>query len=1592
MQAYRDDINESSDIALLASWLRLTIRVYNPPYPPDDMKLQPPQSGEAPVSGHSTAILLKNQTYIGKGPRLLDLFYNRDTKRYETLYYAEDGSYRRLANTGTSEETSLYHCISAFENPDSTPSKQEDPLFDYSNKIRLTRSSINSNAYVRGVIARDFPPGPNAKKYVDDIPRRGSALRRELRILVGQLREELDAAEPPRINVQDYSTKLCPVRELLEDLEYNLPYLGYLSANELAQQYNAIQQKRIYLLKKGYKTPNSWQRKKVYQKRIINDDENFKAVALTALLDDDSIDINEKFRLTTRFITTVKPEKLKAAYMRIHGSTDVGKLEADLKSTFHVEGDSTSPLRRFGEATKYFSVGEGHKLQFAFLKSLLDFGQQSPSAQLAIKMGLMYRGAQINNLTQEQKDYIKSLVAENPGELAALAVVDGKGDMLDTTDEFLVAVHAKLANRHPAVLNDVQLQIRETVTTGPISENDSDVIGRVLHIEDGPPQILINLLYDTEKGELRRLGKSRLHTAPVDKVILKWMKGLSQEQLAKFIAAGNNKDGKPKTIYHKVWWVIDGQMKRGFQTDNWTQYYVDMASAQLRHGAEAEKLRPFREVEALLKYKRSRCMLSRYFEKEDTLGKVLNILSATDEWDPMASLEMFIRDNPDIKHEKEYEEIKADPIRYLNKLLDHAGVDKEGIEQVNVLLFAGGSYQGENATDSTRNIDNYLSLKSKAYSSFCNTVFKFSLEEILEPINKVEPGSLEHWLLRNDKKLLTQIRKELRSKREDPTAWIGICHTLDLDEIWNDLDENSSLENRDHIMPKPPSLQERKAFKEKYEGVEKKKKIWAGKYALAYSLGQVKSLSGKINRKDLLKVVYAAQLEGYTGEEFKKLLGESGDALLKHITETPSPGNTADGLLHKFLVGNEDIEFEEFLEVAGDDSSIAHFAINDISAQKSLRLWCSNSLSLIQDLSKKRMEQTKLLLRLQSETTGAPSEMIKIVEEEISSLDEKIKTHQFRIDSKQKSQLRRLIGNTKTQEFEAILKHNVGEAMLAEPEKFKDFDITPLELRLMGGQMLAEVGIESENYLRTGKGFHRATVTGLEAFEEVNTFLSDLYKFANMGPTGTVEQRQIEADRLLETLKISHRDMMDSLDTWKHTQDVVKKRINMFVNQTLTVAIIVAFTSVASFGVTGGLAVLMGFVTAGVQAIVQKQVEKVYSRKGDISTKDVLMEIMVGAIATLPGFFSMNALSPIINNSIGSAMVQLRIDGISGDIVGKIMELALTSSPSQFQKTAEDFKENEIFHKITGRKILKTVAATLNPEWAVAVTEGRNLSGTFEKPDQAPMDGVNGKSKPYTILYNKLCNMRMAITGFDYVAEELIKKNTFPDEEEKKEDIREAAISTSLVEALVEKGLKLGADFEYRNTDTLLEQIAGNMPGVALTRLEMRELKKSVGETFESRRQYLTDEQRQMTEAKQLEIMIHKAHSEKLLERTRPLVSELVLIRDGLERDYDRISADVEAKVEEKSKGLRVDVKAKCDGKAVKDGILTSGAESNRGNMRTQRVTGGDNDINVAARAVGRRIGGISPEQRAQAHKDKVNRQNRHKKKMHKKRHDAVGE
>ncbi|WP_141699189.1 hypothetical protein [Candidatus Thiosymbion oneisti] len=256
----------------------------------------------------------------------------------------------------------------------------------------------------------------------------------------------------------------------------------------------------------------------------------------------------------------------------------------------------------------------------------------------------------------------------------------------------------------------------------------------------------------------------------------------------------------------------------------------------------------------------------------------------------------------------------------------------------------------------------------------------------------------------------------------------------------------------------------------------------------------------------------------------------------------------------------------------------------------------------------------------------------------------------------------------------------------------------------------------------------------------------------------------------------------------------------------------------------------------------------------------------------------------------------------------------------------------------------------------------------FKKLNKDKQAELTAQFKPQQVLFKSLYKMAMADKVYDLLVKGPTAVANLPfaddvkvDKNKLEEEKKQLAIANSLVEALAEKGLKVDADFDYGDTEKLIEQIAAKMPGVELTPKETRVLKEEVETKFTEKWANLTGKEKEEfsklpSEAEQKKFLLDKDKEARLTEKKAPWKEDLNAMRTHFEEECDAIKAEAEKQAEKDSKELAADIEAITDADAVEKTLEKSSSDDQR--TSKESAGPGDDGSKIVGRALAARLYG----------------------------------
>ncbi|NEO94379.1 MAG: hypothetical protein F6K56_30985, partial [Moorea sp. SIO3G5] len=599
-----------------------------------------------------------------------------------------------------------------------------------------------------------------------------------------------------------------------------------LSQEEIDNLYKEIQRQRAKLIRQPAKitgAPDDSQGSKQAAQEIANLDEDYKLVRLIALLEDEGGDINEKFRAMLKFLPTASENArntLKKRYEIIQGRD----LLQDIETTFNPE---KTKLEKLSSATigRVFSNGEGDKLQLPVLKQLLETGQVAPIVEVALELGLLYRGITTSkvlrfSMSENYKDKIRQLVEENPGELAQLASTEQPNLDGDNEDIFLPYVYKNLKEHHKGFFGEIQRFIIGTENDRSSSAETSDLPTELKTTGNQNADYLISLIYDNDL-ELRKIDDPE----KLQQKILNWTESFSEAERKKFIESDKlfvlgGETPKNLSPYGKFWYLLREHHIRRKDSDltlNWCAYTKNLTDAQ----GKDEKTRRIHELNVLLEYQASRFIWNRSLERKQTKEKVLNLLSTEDSWDAEEAVRQYCEEMRQGDHKE-----------WLKRQLKKAGLKSRDRNEVNTQLLLRGAYPGAKPIDESRQMSIYQQLKREM------TKYRFDHswpnQKILDILSKVEPGSFDYHLIREDEDLLSRLQDDFEGRKanyaEKNRLWRVCASLLSLPDEWKHIRGNAFVTQDRHLQR--PKFFNRERLERGKEFA--KENYWASRVAMQY--------------------------------------------------------------------------------------------------------------------------------------------------------------------------------------------------------------------------------------------------------------------------------------------------------------------------------------------------------------------------------------------------------------------------------------------------------------------------------------------------------------------------------------------------------------------------------------------------------------------------------------------------------------------------------------------------------------------------------------------------------------------------------------
>lgn len=1016
--------------------------------------------------------------------------------------------------------------------------------------------------------------------------------------------------------------------------------------------YIKIQNMRAALIKKPWFIIKWGSQAAQQADAVVNADEDYKVVRLIALLDRPplffgsapNIDTNKKFRAAMQWLPSSDSEKLKYKYELITER----RLETDLQEHFYTSLPSLLTQLSHAKIGKLLGKGKGRRLQWGVLKQLLDNGKVSPSIQFAIELNLLQRGVTPTSnlpLEDETKDKIRKFVNKHSGDLADL--VD-EAAMRKSKDEFLKAVYNYLKQKPRSnFLQELQGIIQVKLDT--LSAENSRVAGSNMIRKTGNSNAdyLTSLIYNIEKKRYRKLDELK-----VQRRILAHTAAMSSEERAKFLRAKTeltDKDVRESNNPYEVFWFLTRSplLKMG---PHWRKYTKKLIEAQDKDAA----LRNIYELDALLEYEASKPFLGfpssiRKRQRAATRTKVLNLLSSSNTWIAKVALQQYYLMSIESEAFKE--------------LLKNAGLNDFDVKRVIQQVELRGAHEGEKQIDEKRKMDRYQDLKKEV--SWQKTFKKYHFypgRSILNILIQVELGSFDYNLIRRDEPLLAGmqaiVHRLLLPKKESKkeTLWKMIATMLNLSEDWRSL---TTYKNK-KPSPFPPLFDDPEIKPVDFE-IEpskiEKHAYWAARMAIEYAIVSTERTTTKEYVK-VLKVTFQAWLAGVKGTdlaaELQKIDSDLYQKLQSSSPLSPYPESVeqkSHQLLKEFLNGTKtELTVNDLFLVSEGwikhDQDFITFFIDILTPDQALKLWFSESIGQLINLSEKRLKLHFNLLAKKLELGGTSKayflEEKNNLSVQLKQKDEEIHNFSINIDEKLKIELKKLtqsiaarfvektvddkeLANAKAAELEETLLYKVGQSFSNRTsEEIQNLKLTPAETARIGNNVRIKSDImEKRRYESARIGWYRFNSAGTVVFLEMSKVLGILDQARNSLKTST----NLSEEPLQERLTEAENELKTALKKWKERQDIYQARL------------VTAVTSIVSFivitaGLASGVAAAPALVqlawalgtTAG-QSLVRQGMMEALARTGEHDIGGDVTKILTDTIKATTNFFITNELT-----------------------------------------------------------------------------------------------------------------------------------------------------------------------------------------------------------------------------------------------------------------------------------------------------------------------------------------------------------------------------
>lgn len=934
---------------------------------------------------------------------------------------------------------------------------------------------------------------------------------------------------------------------------------------------------------------------------------------------------------------------LEADYKRISGGTE---LRADLEASFGKEPN-----------------------KMKYLKDLLDNGEVSKPAQLALEVGAIRGGA----LLDFDRARVRALVQEDAKTFLPLCTEKVPDDYLAMVKERL-AGHAMLAELQAFI----GLQTDTSKTSDPEAAREAKTKnqGKASAWTPNPDaNYLISLVFN---GHSRRGTSKDVVTAQV----IEWAKtkGKASHPDVTALLAAARSDSTPLSPLArsedgarsngKVLWVQSYDFKASHGDKPFEGFWAwsglsrarrkliaDLVEIELTgpSGAKGGPDRRMLRLDAILRHQQSQLGVTKQKGRAGLKWKVMNALSASNDWDPQAAIK--------VRYAPEGGDFEAGWTVLSSKLF-HAGLTKSQVEQIKLQVLARAAHEGSGedaaAIDDFRRIPVYQKLRKGGTRGNMRLEGRYDRGEIVELIASVERDSLDWHMIREDRELIGKLKARMFAFGDQHGAntrdayhrravkhWSPIVAMLDLggEDAHVGVNENTHERGR----TKDATNSERDIAG--HRGGTAGSSHWAGRVVAEYK--------GDRNITTCLQIVFEAQQAGIAAGALYRAIGRVNEKTPGWLTRTgrhlsnPMPskaGGKAHEVLHAYFIDGQAITAERMVEAAtartklGGREEPAHAAVDALDGEEILEQWCGKSFGALKEAVNARNALViKKLAKPDDSSLDGPIEAQRA----------EVKRLRIDVDEALNRKLRRALTSDKAAAVRKKVEAKLGERLLEGP--VAGLNMTGAETQELGHQQLGAAAIKEQRYLESGMGWHHRSSASSMASAAMAKYLDIMWELNQLDADfqgKTFDDRTIkERKRLMGELKEALGAVRKEQAHWKGTQDRLTQQTQTIIN-TVTGLVLTAAGLATGVGAAPGLTQLIIAMSLATAKQGMNQVKRAMTRKGDSDVRDAMREMVTGVLTDTAGFMVASELTLKLDLLM---MDQVHRGGPAEQIFGKPM-------------------------------------------------------------------------------------------------------------------------------------------------------------------------------------------------------------------------------------------------------------------------------------------------------------------------------------------------